>query len=91
MNYRAEMEKIGKVLKEFIPHLKTTIIGQQVEATNIISIMKELKKINYRLDRIRSDLKLGKDNFVEKTPREKEKIDVSNSSGTDDRCAESGE
>jgi len=81
MNYQVELTKIQKVLKEFIPHLKTTIIGQQVEATNIVSIMKELKRINYRIDRLRSDLKLMKE----------KKIDVSETVGIDNGCKESNQ
>ena len=80
MNYRAELEKVGKVLKSFIPTLETTIVQQSAEHSNVVSIMKELKKINYRLDRLRSDLKLEKE----------KKIDVSDSSGTDNGCTESG-
>ena len=49
MNYRVELEKIQKILKEFVPVLKSTIVGQQVVAANVVSITTELKKINYRL------------------------------------------
>jgi len=89
MNYRVEFTKIQKLLNEFIPVLKDTILRQQVESANIIAILKETKiiailketkKINYRIDRLRNDLKLAKEN--------KEKIDVSNSSGIDNGCAE---
>lgn len=79
MNYRAELEKIGKILKEFIPELKSTLIKQQATHENVIAITKEMKKINYRLDRLRSDLKLMKE----------KKIDVSNGSGTNNGCTES--
>lgn len=79
MNFRAEVVKIVNVLKNQIPPLETTIVQQQASHENIKSILKELKKINYRLDRIRGDLKLGGD-------RVKENMDVSNSSGADNEC-----
>ena len=81
MNYRVELEKVRKVLDKFIPVLETNIIKQQADHSNILTIMKELKKVNYRLDRLRSDLKLTKE----------KKIDVSNNSRIDDRRTESGE
>jgi len=61
MNYRVEFTKIQKLLNEFIPVLKETILRQQVESTNIVAISKEIKKINYRIDRLRNDLKLTKE------------------------------
>ncbi|TET08517.1 MAG: hypothetical protein E3J83_03505 [Candidatus Atribacteria bacterium] len=78
MNYKVELDKIRKVLKDFIPQLKATIVGAQVTHDNVVTITKELKKVNYRLDRLRSDLKLVKE----------KKIDVSNGSRTDNGCSE---
>ena len=89
MNYRVVLGNIEKVLKNFIPVLKTNIVKQQVSHDNVLAIMKEMKKINYRLDRLRSDLKLAKDNRVMSEKELKEKIDVRNSSRTDNGCAES--
>jgi len=43
MNYRVEFTKIQKLLNEFIPVLKDTILRQQVESANIIAILKETK------------------------------------------------
>lgn len=85
MNYREEITKIVNVLKDVIPPLEATIVRQQASHENIKSISKELKKINYRLDRIRSDLKLGGD----KVKETKEIANVSNSSRIDNGCAES--
>lgn len=81
MNYRVEFSKIQKLLKEFIPKLKDVIVREQTSYSNVTVTMKEIKKINYRIDRLRSDLKLAKET--------KEKIDVSDSSGIDNGCTES--
>ncbi|MCK4576244.1 hypothetical protein KAU34_07540 [candidate division WOR-3 bacterium] len=79
MNYKVVLGNMQKVLKKFIVILEAVLVGVQVSHTNVLAISKELKKINYRLDRLRSDLKLAKE----------KKIDVSNSSGTDNGCKES--
>ena len=80
MNIRQEVQKIIDVQNEFIPLVANTIAREQATHENIKSILKELKKTNYRLDRIRNDLKLPK-----------ESIDVSNSSGTDNKCKETNQ
>lgn len=89
MNIKTEVEKIIKVIGEFVPVLKTNILGQQVMYSNVKAILKELKKINYRIDRLRSDLKLAKDNHVMSEKELKEKIDVSDNNRTDSGGKES--
>ena len=88
MNYKVEIQKIIDVQDKFIPIVADAVAREQATHENIKSIIKELKKINYRLDRIRSDLKLGKDNRVMSEKELKESIDVSNSGGTDNGCKE---
>jgi len=70
MNISQEIQKIIDVQEKFIPLVADVVAREQATHENIKSIIKEIKKINYRLDRIRNDLKLPK-----------ESIDVSNSSG----------
>jgi len=78
MNIKDEIKKIIDVQNEFIPKIADAVAREQATHENIKSIIKEIKKINYRLDRIRNDLKLPK-----------ESIDVSNSGGIDCGCTES--
>lgn len=89
MNYKVEIQKIIDVQDKFIPIVADAVAREQATHENIKSIIKELKKINYRLDRIRSDLKLGKDNRVMSEKELKESVDVSDSSGTDNGCEKS--
>jgi len=78
MNISQEIKKIIDVQNKFIPLVADVVAREQATHENIKSIIKEIKKINYRLDRIRNDLKLPK-----------ESIDVSNSGGANCGCEES--
>ena len=77
MNISQEIKKIIDVQNKFIPLVADVVAREQATHENIKSIIKEIKKINYRLDRIRNDLKLPK-----------ESIDVSNSGRIDNECTE---
>ena len=75
MNIKQEIQGIIDVQNKFIPLVADIIVRNKATHENVKSIFKELKKINYRLDRIRSDLKLPK-----------ESVDVSNSGRIDNEC-----